>query len=171
VSQPEPKTLRDLTNELTVWQDTAAGFVGEIADAQLIEAKIKQLETLHESKVDRYAAFIRWLSAEQDQIQADERRLSQRRRAFQRHEAKLRADAKALMAENSISELKGRASTITLTEGRQRLECDKSLLPAEYLTTVTQTFADEDKIEQALKVGVVIDGARLVNSEPHITIR
>lgn len=179
VAVPERKlTLAEITDQLAACRDTLEGLDGDDGpDAALIRAKLEQLESLHTNKVDRVCAFLKWLDAEQNGLKADKQRFERRQRQYADLENRRRESVRDLMRENEITQMKGRAFTLSLCPGKQRLEItDESLIPIDYMVfvparTIPETCApDADAIEAALKRGEDVPGARLVEGEPYIRV-
>jgi hypothetical protein len=171
-------SLREITEQLAAYRDTAEGLIEEDGpDAVLIRAKIAQLESLHTNKVDMRAAFTKWLESEQLGLKADKQRFERRQRAYKRIEDQLYDGARDLMRDNDVTQLKGRAYTITLCDGKKKLDVwDESLIPEQYIAVIPEQViperrvVDEEALRSALRDGDV-PGARLVDGEQYIQIR
>lgn len=194
---PERKlSLAEITEQLTAWRDTLEGLADDHGDAELIRAKLEQLDSLHANKVDAYCAFAKWLASEQSGLKSDKQRFDRRQQQYKRLEDQRYDGVRALMVANGISQMKGRAFTITLCDGRKRLEItDPALIPLEYKSvSVTMPAAawrklygsvaaedradmsvgvsiDEAQVEAALKRGEEVTGARMADGEPYVQIR
>ena len=182
-TQPETKlperklSLRELTEELTAWRDTLEGSGEDEADIGFIRAKLAQIEAMHEDKTDRFCAFLRWLAAEQVSLGADALRFQSRKKAYERLEARRRADVVQLMMNSGITQLRGRCSRVDWCAGKLRPEVyDPAAVPAEYLEQVEElvipahTKPDLARIGEALLAGKDVPGARLKEGAAYIRV-
>jgi hypothetical protein len=90
-------------------------------------------------------------------------------RLKERHQKKRQLAAFALGAAG-LGKLKACDFTVSLSEGALRMEIvDESFLPTQYLVP-QPAKPDRAAITEALKIGRPIDGARLVQGQPYITV-
>lgn len=177
IAPPRNLTLTELTDQVATWRDTLEGMADDGPDAAYIRAKLDQLESLHTNKVDRVCAFLKWLEAEQSALKADKQRFERRQRQYADLENRRRDLVRDLMSDNAISQMKGRAFTLSLCPGKQRLEIDATKLPKEYFRVIPEQIVpeqhvpDEDAIRAALDRNEEVVGARFVDGQPYVQIR
>jgi hypothetical protein len=89
-----------------------------------------------------------------------------------------RGYARDAMASNGITQIKGKAHTISLMPGKQRLIIENpDLIPEDYKIRIPAQFIEardvpnENAIKAGLEMGHEIPGARLVNGEQFIQVR
>ena len=175
-TEPRKLTLQEITAELVCWRETLSATEDE-TEVPIIKAKLEQIEAMHSDKVDGFCWFLRWLASEQAQLAKEALQFTSRKKAWERLEEKLRRLSVELLKENDLSFMAGRVSKLLLMAGRKKLVVDdQSKLPAHYVRHVEQVIVpahdepDWEAIEEALKRGIDVPGARLAEGEPYVRV-
>lgn len=113
-------------------------------------------------KASNIAQYVAVLDGQVDIFKAEEKRLSERRKAIENHQKRIKEYIKLNMESLGIDSLDAGTFKITLANNPEALEIsDESAIPAEYIITETKQYPDNARIKSDLKAGKEISGARL----------
>lgn len=161
------KPLYELTGELAQIQQMADEGVPmeQLADTlDLIGAEF-------DHKVDGCLRVMANLQAEADMLKAEEKALSDRRKSAENQADNLKRYIKDCMIKAGKDKA-GELKLATLTKPRKVLQIsDESALPELYREQVISYKTDKKAVEQALKDGVEVPGAVLVDSDYGLRIK
>ncbi len=131
---------------------------GEVID----EEKLEQLQIERDVKIENIALFIKNLNADIKALKEEETNLAERRKS----------------KENKVEQLKNYLTSVLdlvpFESARAKISFRKSVavnildetrIPSEYTKTETVVKVDKKAIGDALKVGIEIDGAELVQNQ------
>jgi hypothetical protein len=100
------------------------------------------------------------------------KRLQERKRAFERSYERLESCVKLAMEVTGKTELEGTTSTLTLRKSPTSVFLRNfDQVPAEYFTVKIERWVDKDKVKRALKAGIEVAGAELVEDRFHLVRR
>lgn len=120
-------------------------------------------------KSNHICHFLADLGGEIDKFKAEEKRISDRRKAMENKEKRLREYIKETMLRLGAERLEAGTFTITLSPSQGSLEItDAGAIPAEYKTVEQVITIDKAAVKKALADGVDIEGAAIV---PGYTLR
>ena len=161
------KPLYELTGELAQIQQMADDGVPleQLADTlDLIGAEFDQ-------KIDACLSVIANLQAEAEMCKAEAQAFSDRKKAAETQAENLKRYVKDCMAKSGKDKA-GHLKLATLTKPRKVLQIsDESALPESYREQVVSYKTDKKAVEQALKDGVEVPGAALVDSDYGLRIK
>lgn len=126
------KTLRDLLDDFVTLRDTLEGMEEDAPDRAYLEALYANIESKYPEKADRFAAFMRELDRIDKGYGEEIQRFTRRRKAVQALIERRREYARDSMASNGITQIKGKAYTISLSDGKKRVEIDPALVTDKY---------------------------------------
>lgn len=151
-------TLYEINNELeTAFYNCIDPETGEIVGGT---EELDRLQMERNEKIENTALFIKNLKAEAEMIQAEERRLTARRRTCENRAEWL----KKYLADNLQGETFKSARTAISYRRTQSLNVtDIWKVPEEYVT-IPDPVPDKRAITAALKAGEKIEGAELVDN-------
>lgn len=133
----------------------------EVTDEQ-IEAAFGQLT----EKTNHICHFLADLKGEVDKFKAEEKRLSERRKAMESKHERIREYIKDQMGRLEIDKLQAGTFSISTRPSAGKLVIDdEQLIPADY--KVVSVVCDSAKIKKAIAEGVTVDGAHI---EPGTTL-
>lgn len=116
-------------------------------------------------KASNIAQYVAVLDGQVDVFKAEEKRLSERRRAIENHQKRIKEYIKLNMENLGIDTLEAGTFTIKLQNNPEALNVtDESKIPAKYIITETITKPDNAAIKAALKNGESVPGAELTRS-------
>ena len=100
------------------------------------------------------------------------KRLQDRKRAFERSYERLESCAKLAMEIAGNTELEGTTSTLALRKSPTSVFLRNfDEVPAEYFTVKIERWVDKDKVRRALKSGIEVPGAELVEDRFYLVRR
>jgi hypothetical protein len=100
------------------------------------------------------------------------KRLQDRKRAFERSYERIESCAKLAMEVAGKTKLEGTASMLTLRKSPTSVFLRNfDEVPAEYFTVKIERWVDKDKVKRALKAGIEVPGAELVENRFHLVRR
>jgi hypothetical protein len=113
-------------------------------------------------KASNIAQYVAVLDGQVDIFKAEEKRLSERRRAIENHQKRIKEYIKLNMESLGIDSLDAGTFTIKLQNNPEALNVtDENKLPARFIITETITKPDNAAIKAALKNGDTVPGAEL----------
>lgn len=157
--------LYELTGEYAELQDRAE--CGED-----VSAALAALDGKLEAKAESIAAVLRNLSADQEALRAEEKRLAARRKAKENAEESLREYVRSQMVAAGITRIKCAAFSFALQNYEHVRVDDVDALPAEFRRTVPEAVEPDKKAILAAwkRDGEVVPGATVVTL-PKLTER
>lgn len=122
--------------------------------------KLDELMLMREEKLENLALWVKDLKAEADAIKAEEKALAERRQAKERKAESIKAYLEKELAGQKFET----SRAVCSFRKSQRVEItDLDKIPDDYLRYSTPT-ADKTAIKAAIKDGIDIEGAELVDS-------
>lgn len=122
--------------------------------------KLDKLMLMREEKLEGLALWVKDLKAEADAIRAEEKALAERRQAKERKAESIRAYLEKALAGQKFET----SRAVCSFRKSQKVEItDLDKIPDDYLRYSTPT-ADKTAIKAAIKDGISIEGAELVDS-------
>lgn len=136
-------------------------------DAELISDTIEStglVDDIHD-KAQGYALVLNQLEADAASLDAEIRRLTDRKQMFKSNAVKLKASLYDQLS--AVGETKFKTNLFTFsTRKSQSVEITKmDLVPAEYVNEKVTVSADKTAIKAAIKSGVDVPGTDLINKE------
>lgn len=156
--------LYEITTELERLCDTDEDF-----DDNALALLSKELE----KKTDSIGALIRTINSDVEAIKAEEKRLSEKRKALENREKSIKDYVLFQMQEHNLDEFRGGIFKISRQQSPPKLVIDVPAvdLPPRFVTVIPSTVeANKDAIKEALKRGEEVKGCHLQSGE-HLRIR
>lgn len=122
--------------------------------------KLDELLMMRDEKIEGLALWVKDLKAEADAIRAEEKALAERRQAKERKAESIKAYLEKVLAGQKF-ETSRAVCSFRKTQKVEITDLDK--IPDDYLRYSTPT-ADKTAIKAAIKDGISIEGAELVDS-------
>lgn len=145
--------LHILQNDAHVDEET-----GEFFDVSDLDA----LEMAFNEKAENVACYIKGLEADAAAIKAEEKALADRRRAIEKRAEHLREYLAYNMQANGLTKLETPRAALSFRKSKSVDIVDESELPAQYLAQKITTTPNKKAIGDALKNGVSVPGAALI---------
>ena len=144
---------------------------GEI-DQQTLNDTMEGVEMAFDEKAKAIGMVFRNMDGDIAALDTEIARLADRKKVIKNREASLKEYLKHNMQATGISKIEHPLFAIVLAKGRDVVEItDEESLPDEFVTVRTVVAADKRALLAALKKGDVVEGARLVKSEPSLRIK
>ena len=122
--------------------------------------KLDELLMMRDEKIENLALWVKDLKAEADAIKAEEKALAERRQAKERKAESIKAYLEKVLAGQKFET----SRVVCSFRKSQKVEItDLDKIPDDYLRYSTPT-ADKTAIKAAIKDGISIEGAELVDS-------
>jgi predicted transglutaminase-like protease len=177
MAKPRP-ALTQTTNpnsnlyELTVQaQSLIAALIesgGELTPA--LEAQLVANETAIARKIDGYVYIEDQIEAQCALLKRKEDGLRAIRKGLESAQDRLRTNIKNAMTALQKTELPGDEFTYKLTKGGTKLIIDNErVIPEDFKVSVVMTNVDKDRLEQVLKAGMEVPGARIEDVQRLVT--
>jgi hypothetical protein len=203
-------TLYRLTDDISAYFETREMLAVQLADpledgnadaikAQLaeVDAQLARLATELATKTDNIAGVLRRMGVEQDHLKAEQERIHDRRKTFERAEKWLRDYVVSVMEQRGMTQLKTTETTLFLRHSDAVVILDSELIGVEYKNVTAKMPAQlwrqigeylsgslsesynavrttEDislsTIKKAIKSGLTVDGAD-VEFHTSLTVR
>jgi hypothetical protein len=122
--------------------------------------KLDELMLMREEKLEGLALWVKDLKAEADAIKAEEKALAERRQAKERKAESIKAYLEKVLAGQKFETSK---AVCSFRKGQKVEIIDLDKIPDDYLRYSKPT-ADKTAIKAAIKDGINIEGAELVDS-------
>ena len=168
-----PATLYQIEDDLLAALD-ALEMVGDEESARKaeLEEKIAHLIASEITKVDRVSRMLAHFENQAELAGKEIKRLQDRKRAFERSYERLESCAKFAMEVAGKMKLEGATSTLTLRKSPTSVFVHNfDQVPAEYFTVKIERWVDKEKVKRALKGGIEVPGAELVENRFHLVRR
>lgn len=165
----DDKSLYDISEEFQRLDELLSETGGEITEDH--EAKEAELLEFLTKKVDGCCGYIQKLKDQVANAQEGKRRLDAFMKTKNNQIDSFKKYIKRCMDKTGRDRFEGVLHAIDTTMGRESLVVDEGAidnLPFEFIKTITK--ANTDKLEIAIRAGQVIEGVRIVRSEPNIRI-
>ena len=121
-------------------------------------------------KRDRLGEFLARMDAEAEAIKAEEKRLAERRKGFEKIAGCMKDSIHAQMVEWGVKKVEGKLFTFSVAANPASVEVfDESLIPGDFIDYKPQV--DRNKVKEALKAGQEVPGARLISDKTSLRIR
>jgi hypothetical protein len=122
--------------------------------------KLDELMLMREEKLEGLALWVKDLKAEADAIKAEEKALAERRQAKERKAESIKAYLEKVLAAQKFET----SRAVCSFRKSQKVEItDLDKIPDDYLRYSAPT-ADKTAIKAAIKDGLIVEGAELVDS-------
>ena len=146
--------------------DNSDSMLEAVADTmQLIEEDFQE-------KASNVVLFSKNIEADIDAIDAEIKRLQEKKKAIQNKVESLREYLRMNMTATGINKISCPLFSITMSAPTKQVEIlDELILPDDYVTVKTTVAPDKKKILSDLKSGMDIPGAALVDGTPRLTIK
>ncbi len=152
------KPLYEINSDYYKWLEKVQEAEGELTPEMLTE--IDCIEGEFEEKGEAYAVLIKTLNAEAELIRSEEKRLAERRRRKENLSERLKERLAESMRIFERDKLETAKCKISFRSSTAVEIVDEAKLPDEYFKIERKPIKSE--IKEALKAGVAIDGAVLV---------
>ena len=170
-------TLYEITDTLPALLDSLDMTPPGSPERAECEAEIQRYFEALPSKVDGVARMIKHFEQQESFARKEIARLQARKKRFSAAAERLR-NYVVLALENlpkpqkGQQKLEGNSATLALRSSRDRaVIADKELIPSEYRTIIPATTeVDMDAVEDALKRGVDVPGAILIQNRHHLVV-
>jgi hypothetical protein len=139
----------------------------EDTDLQVIEDTLSSLEGAIEDKAANIALFVRGMESDTTVIDAEIKRLTERKRAITNRVNGLKTYLRAQMEAANLLKIKTPTHTISLQNNPPAVNIyDQERIPAAFLTIIPESFVpDKKRISEALKAGEQVPGAELTQGK------
>lgn len=141
-----------------------------VEEGQEVEDTLESLTEAIEVKTENIAKVITSLEAQAEAIKEQEKRLNERRRSIEAQIVSLKQYVQRELRMCGLEKVKGQLFTIGIQKNPPSVEIlNESLIPSEFIKTVTTTSVDKKLLLEALKEKDIA-GAIIKQSE-RVTIR
>lgn len=121
-------------------------------------------------KRDRFGAFLKRIEVEADAIRAEEKRLAQRRREFEKIGEAMRDSVRMQLENWGVKKVEGLKFTFAIHKSPPAIEVyDEVLVPAEFIDY--KPTVNKSAIAKAIADGREVPGARVLPDRSHLVIR
>lgn len=135
-----------------------------------VREALEAVEMDFKDKAVQVGYFVRNLTGDHDAIDAEIKRLTERKRSVSAHIDRL----KDYLADNlaDIKKASDGVLTVSYTSPKPKLDIeDESLIPVDWIKFKTSSAPDKTAILNALKDGQEIEGCKIGQSKPSVTIK
>ena len=167
-----PTTLYKIEDDLLAALDTIE-MVGDDEPARAeLEEQIARLIAAEITKVDGVSRMLAHFENQSELATQEIKRLQARKRVFERSYERLEECAKLAMEVAGKTKLTGTTSTLTLRKSPTSVFIHNfDQVPAEYFTVKIERWVEKEKVKRALKAGIEVPGAELVEDRFHLVRR
>jgi hypothetical protein len=150
---------------------TALAFLDDVEtepDAEALTQLLSEVTDRFEDKAANVVAYMRNVEAEAEAFKAEAARLAARQKALEKRAENLREYLSVEMRRCNLTECTAGFSSLKFVKNPWTVELDAGIeLPDDYMRfkPVPAPEPDKTKIAEALKAGVEIPGARLIQKE------
>ena len=168
-----PATLYQIEDDLLAALDTLEMIGDEESTLKAeLEEQIARLIASEITKVDGVSRMLAHFENQAELAAKEIKRLQDRKRAFERSYERLETCAKFAMEVAGKTKLEGAISTLTLRKSPTSVFVHNfDQVPAEYFTVKIERWVDKEKVKRALKAGIEVSGAELVENSFHLVRR
>lgn len=143
-------------NSLEINEET-----GEVTGYEAVE----QVQTDFEDKLESMVCYDKDMQVDIDALKAEEKNLKARREALEKRSASLRNYISACMEDAGQDKFSSAKCKVSFRKSAVTVIDDIDMIPEEFRNTKTTITADKSKIAEALKSGVEIPGAHIVEKQ------
>lgn len=136
-------------------------------DEELISDTIESTgltDAIHD-KAENYAIVLNQLEADTFAIDAEIRRLNDRKQMFKANAAKLKANLFNQLRTVNETKFKTKLFSFSTRKSQSVAVTEMDELPSAFIRVETKKSADKTAIKNAIKAGQVVKGAELINNE------
>ena len=168
-----PATLYQIEDELLVALDTIEMVPDEEPALKgELEEQIVRLIASEIAKVDEVSRMLAHFDNQAAFAAQEIKRLQDRKRAFERSYERLESCAKLAMEVAGKTKLEGTTSTLALRKSPTSVFLRNfDQVPPEYFSVKIERWVDKDKVKRALKAGIEVPGAELVEDRFYLVRR
>lgn len=159
---PEKITLRDLVKSSQSIVEALIESGGELSPE--MEAQLQNLEINLPAKIDAYASVMERMEMEEEYWKQKAEVLRSVAKGCSNVRERLKESLKYAAQSINATELIGNDVRFKISNSKPKLVLDGPIDPA-YVIQVTTTEVDKKRIEEDLKIGVPVEGARLVETK------
>lgn len=167
--------LYELTSELKGLQQLAYDLDADNTDATMMQAIEDTMEGLNLEFNDKAVAIVKVaenLNADTSALDAEIKRLQERKKVITNRQESLKDYLRFNMDANGVKKIECPLFSITLGKGSPTVQIiDDSTIPDDYMTVKTEIKPDKAAIVKALKSGIEVNGASLIEGKPRLMIR
>ena len=133
----------------------------ETIDISIVETALKTVEGAIQEKAQNLAVFIKSLGADIEIIKAEEKRLTDRRKALENKQSGIKNYLQSQLEIAKLDKIKTPVITVAIQNNPPAVQIiDEAIIPAQYKTIVPQTFTiDKKSIADDIKKGISVPGA------------
>ena len=163
-------TLYGITDALATAIDGGIVFDEETGEVLFDSENLDALEIAFTDKVEACGIVAKHAASMADQIRAEEKRLAERRRAYERKEQRLKDYMAGCMERLGQTKVETPRGVVSLRKKPAHVEIiDEDAIPDEYMR-VTKS-PDKRAISAAVKDGENVPGAALITNEKTLSIK
>ncbi len=156
------ETLRTLVQQSNDLMSQLAEAGGELTPE--LESQLAHVELSLPEKIDSYSHLMDKLDLEIEMWKQKADFYYSIAKSCKNVKERLKENIKFAMQEMTVSEIKGNDVRFKLSNSKPTLLIDEELIDPLYTSQVTTTVIDKKRIEEDLKNGVPVAGARLVEN-------
>ena len=166
-------TLYQIEDELLIALDTIEMVSDDEPELKAeLEEQIAGLIATEINKVDDVSRMLAHFETQAAFATQEIKRLQDRKRAFERSYERLESCAKLAMEIAGKTRLEGTTSTLALRKSPTSVFLRNfDQVPDEFFTVKIERWVDKDKVKRALKAGIEVPGAELVENRFHLVRR
>jgi hypothetical protein len=133
------------------------------ADLETLENTLQSIEAVIEVKAHNSAALVKQLDASADMIDAEIKRLQQRKKAIENRVQSIKNYLHIQLEVAGIDKVKTPAFTVALQNNPPAVQInDPNIIPSNYITIIPEQYVpDKKRIAEALKNGASVPGTEL----------
>lgn len=155
-------SLRSLVAQATIIQNALVDSGGQLTPE--IESQLSDIDVRMPIKIDGYAVIMERLDLESDYWKQKADLYYQISKGCQLARERLRMSLRFAMDALEVEELKGVDVRFKLSRTKPALSINEQLLDSGYLIAKTISVPDKKRIEEDLKNGLSVEGAKLIES-------
>jgi hypothetical protein len=147
------QTMMDLLSQTTDDGELPESVFDQLAELQIAE----------EDKLESIGCLLKNWRSDADQLKTEEDNLAERRKSIENRADRLKAYAYRYMLETGKTKFDSPRVALSFRKSKAVDITNESMIPAKYIQTKTQIAKAE--ISKAIKAGVIVPGAVLVERE------
>jgi len=143
---------------------TVLDNIPEDVDQQTINDTLEAIDGAIEEKAYNIVAYSKWLDSQAKGIAAEEKRLADRRKAFENRSKSIKTYLQGNMERIGKTKIEHELFTISLQDNPGAVQInDDKVIPAKYLTIIPESYVPDKKaIAAAIKAGEIVPGCEFV---------
>ena len=160
-------TLYELEQEQMKLYDMLCNSINEETGEvdEVIEIALNVTKEQIEKKCKQYAIVYKQLMADAKMYKEEEDRITQKRQRIEKNALKLKERLEGALLSQNIMKIDDPKVSIAFRKSKKVVILDEGVLTKEYLTEVTTIKPNKTKISDALKLGMQVEGAELVETQ------